>query len=154
MQRFRALFLGKHHCYLLQRTIVLQVFRRLGNNLCGQYKRGVGMALHIGIGNFSGAIASNIYRTRDEPRYVLGRESFRCVSAHALGLYYLADGLEMMFVGIGLITLPTAVLLYKRVNAQRDVIARLEFETGDKKIYTSQELRDMGDRAPDFRYIL
>jgi hypothetical protein len=60
----------------------------------------------------------------------------------------------MMFVGIGLIALPTAVLLYKHVNAQRDVIARLESETGDKKIYTCQELRDMGDRAPDFRYIL
>lgn len=26
----------------------------LGNNLAGQYKRGVGMALHIGIGNFAG----------------------------------------------------------------------------------------------------
>jgi hypothetical protein len=32
------------------------------------------MALHIGIGNFGGAFASNIYRTRDGPRYVLGRE--------------------------------------------------------------------------------
>jgi len=47
---------------------------RLGNNLAGQYKRGVGMALHIGIGNFSGAIASNIFRTKDAPRYVLGRK--------------------------------------------------------------------------------
>ena len=49
--------------------------RRLGNNLSGQYKRGVGMALHIGIGNFSGAIASNIYRSQDAPRYILGRTS-------------------------------------------------------------------------------
>lgn len=48
---------------------------RLGNNLAGQYKRGVGMALHIGIGNFAGAIASNIYRTQDAPRYILGRMS-------------------------------------------------------------------------------
>ena len=46
----------------------------LGNNVAGQYKRGVAMALHIGIGNFSGAIASNIFRTQDAPRYVLGRE--------------------------------------------------------------------------------
>ena len=29
-------------------------YHRLGNNLAGQYKRAVGMALHIGIGNFSG----------------------------------------------------------------------------------------------------
>ena len=31
------------------------------------------MALHIGIGNFSGAIASNVFRAQDEPRYILGR---------------------------------------------------------------------------------
>ena len=56
---------------------------RLGNNLSGQYKRGVGMAMQIGIGNFAGAIASNIYRTRDKPRFILGRMSlsysrFKC----------------------------------------------------------------------------
>ena len=48
---------------------------RLGNNLSGQYKRGVGMALQIGIGNFAAAIATNIYRTQDKPRFILGRES-------------------------------------------------------------------------------
>lgn len=48
---------------------------RLGNNLAGQYKRAVGMALHIGIGNFSGAISSNVYRTQDAPRYIIGRTS-------------------------------------------------------------------------------
>lgn len=32
------------------------------------------MAVQIGIGNFGGAIASNIYRTQDAPRYVVGRE--------------------------------------------------------------------------------
>lgn len=53
--------------------------RRLGNNLAGQYKRGVGMALHIGIGNFAGAIASNIYRTQDSPRYILGRKFSKSV---------------------------------------------------------------------------
>ena len=48
---------------------------RLGNNLSGQYKRGAGMALQIGIGNFSAAIAANIYRAQDRPRFILGRES-------------------------------------------------------------------------------
>lgn len=47
---------------------------RLGNNLSGQYKRAVGMALQIGIGNFGGAVASNVYRSQDEPRYLVGRE--------------------------------------------------------------------------------
>lgn len=49
-------------------------FHRLGNNLAGQYKRGIGMAVQIGIGNFSGAIASNIFRSQDAPRYILGRQ--------------------------------------------------------------------------------
>jgi hypothetical protein len=88
--RCRELCSVAGRCFLVRTNItsfkelfVLQVFppRRLGNNLSGQYKRGVGMALHIGIGNFSAAIASNIYRTRDGPRYVLGRESSRCMSA-------------------------------------------------------------------------
>lgn len=46
----------------------------LGNNLSGQTKRGVGMAIQIGIGNFGGICASNIYRSIDAPHYYLGRE--------------------------------------------------------------------------------
>ncbi|KAF8199833.1 MFS general substrate transporter [Mycena galopus ATCC 62051] len=108
----------------------------LGNNLCGQYKRGVGMALHIGIGNFSGAIASNIYRTQDKPRFIIGH------------------GCELMFVGIGLICVPIAVLTYTRINNRRDEIARGIQERGEKGLYSKRELREMGDRAPDFRYTL
>ncbi|KAI0804538.1 MFS general substrate transporter [Irpex lacteus] len=106
----------------------------LGNNLAGQYKRGVGMALHIGIGNFAGAIASNIYRSQDAPRYILGH------------------GLELMFVGIGYITLPIAVIAYKRINSRRDALEKEMEEKGIK--LTPEELRELGDRAPDFRYTL
>ncbi|KAF7325471.1 hypothetical protein MKEN_00395700 [Mycena kentingensis (nom. inval.)] len=104
----------------------------LGNNLSGQYKRGVGMALHIGIGNFSGAIASNIYRAKDSPRFLVGH------------------GCELMFVGIGLITVPLTVLAYQRINRRRD---QLEAE-GKTAGYSAKELREMGDRAPDFRYTI
>ncbi|KAH9923112.1 MFS general substrate transporter [Amylocystis lapponica] len=106
----------------------------LGNNLSGQYKRGVGMALHIGIGNFGGAIASNIYRTQDEPRYVLGH------------------GIELMFVGIGLVTLPLLVLAYWRENKRRDAVERENAEKGVR--YGDEEIRRLGDRAPDFRYVI
>ncbi|TFK86776.1 MFS general substrate transporter [Polyporus arcularius HHB13444] len=106
----------------------------LGNNLAGHYKRGVGMALHIGIGNFGGAIASNIYRTQDAPRYILG---------HAI---------ELMFVGIGFIVLPITVLAYKRINARREVLEKEADEKGTK--LTPEEIRRLGDRAPDFRYTL
>jgi len=108
----------------------------LGNNLAGQYKRGIGMAMHIGIGNFSGAIACNIYRTRDSPRFIIG---------HAM---------ELMFVGIGFICVPTAVICYIQINKNRDAAQREALERGEKSKYTAQQLREMGDRAPDFRYTL
>ncbi|KZV75075.1 MFS general substrate transporter [Peniophora sp. CONT] len=103
----------------------------LGNNLSGQYKRGVGMAVQIGIGNLAGAIASNVYRTQDAPRYILGH------------------GIMYMFVGIGLVVTPLVVLNYIRINRNRDAIA-----AAGGIHYTDKELREMGDRAPDFRYIL
>ncbi|KAK0463007.1 MFS general substrate transporter [Desarmillaria tabescens] len=102
----------------------------LGNNLAGQYKRGVGMATQIGIGNFAGAIASNIYRTQDSPRFILGH------------------GLELMFVGIGLVCVPVAVISYTRINANREK----EMQKGMN--YSREELKKMGDRAPDFRYMM
>ncbi|KAK0189866.1 MFS general substrate transporter [Armillaria mellea] len=102
----------------------------LGNNLAGQYKRGVGMATQIGIGNFAGAIASNIYRTQDSPRFILG---------HAL---------ELMFVGIGIVCVPIAVISYKWINANR------EKEMQKRMSYSREELKTMGDRAPDFRYMI
>ncbi|KAG1850813.1 MFS general substrate transporter [Suillus subalutaceus] len=108
----------------------------LGNNLSGQYKRSVGMPLQMCIGNFSGAVAAVIYRSQDSPRFVLG---------HAL---------ELMFVGIGFIFLPIVAFIYKRINAQRDATERLATERGEKIQYSEQELRELGDRAPDFRYTL
>ncbi|KAJ4469922.1 MFS general substrate transporter [Lentinula edodes] len=107
----------------------------LGNNLCGQYKRGVGMALHIGIGNFSGAIASNIFRTQDKPRFILG---------HAI---------ELMFVGIGLICLPITVIIYSRINKKRATFMSRVADGLERKP-SPEELRELGDRAPDFQYIL
>ncbi|KAG0702234.1 MFS general substrate transporter [Suillus ampliporus] len=91
----------------------------LGNNLSGQYKRGVGMALQIGIGNFSGAISAVIYRSQDSPRFILRARS----GAH-------------------------------RINAHRDAAERLVMERGEKVQYSDEELRELGDRAPDFRYTL
>ena len=114
------------------------------------------MALHIGIGNFGGAIASNIYRSQDAPRYILGRTSqSRCAPLLRPYVDWRAvfiDGIELMFVGIGFIALPATVIAYKRINARRDESVKVANERGLK--YTPEELRRMGDRAPDFRYTL
>ncbi|KAH9474337.1 putative transporter C11D3.18C [Psilocybe cubensis] len=108
----------------------------LGNNLAGQYKRGIGLAIHIGVGNFSGAIAANIYRSRDAPRYLVGH------------------GVELMFVGMGLIVVPSIVFTYTRINKNRDAAQQQALSGGDATKYSKQQLRELGDRAPDFRYTL
>lgn len=104
----------------------------LGNNVAGHYKRGVSMATHIGIGNFGGAIASNIFRTQDAPRYAVGH------------------GTEIGFLGMGLLVVPLLMVLYTRINKRRE----REASAPDARKLSTQELRRMGDRAPDFRYTL
>ena len=64
------------------------------------------------------------------------------------------DALELMFVGIGFITVPLTILIYTRINAMRDAeIAQYGDEPGSSK-YSLDDLRELGDRAPDFRYTL
>jgi MFS transporter, ACS family, DAL5 transporter family protein len=55
-----------------------------------------------------------------------------------------------MFIGLGFISVPIAVIIYKRINAKRDALTHAYTATA----YTVQELRQMGDRAPDFKYTL
>ncbi len=57
------------------------------------------------------------------------------------------DAVELTFVGVGLVCVPVATLCYWRINERR------EREKGEVK-YDVDELRRMGDRAPDFRYTL
>ena len=57
-----------------------------------------------------------------------------------------------MFVGIGFITLPIAVFTYIKINAQRDRIQREMEEQGIR--LPPEEIRRLGDKAPDFRYTL
>lgn len=59
-----------------------------------------------------------------------------------------------MFVGIGLIVVPILAFIYKRINDARDEAQRQRVERGEKLQLSIQELRDMGDRAPVFRYTL
>ena len=62
------------------------------------------------------------------------------------------DGLELMFIGIGFVTIPIVVLIYTRINANRDVRQREMEEKGVR--LTPEEIRELGDRAPDFRYTI
>ena len=44
------------------------------------------------------------------------------------------------------------VLMYTRINTKRDKIMQEREEKGE--VYTAEELRRLGDKAPDFRYTL
>ncbi|KAH6635977.1 major facilitator superfamily domain-containing protein [Chaetomium tenue] len=104
----------------------------LSNNLSGSLKRSVGMAVQIGVGNLGGAMASNFYRARDAPRYRLGH------------------GLELGFIGAGVVASLILVVGYTAQNKKR---AR-RIEEGALDSYTPQELSEMGDRAVTYRYVL
>ena len=38
------------------------------NNIGGSLKRGVGIAMQVGFGNFGGAVAGFVYLAQDQPR--------------------------------------------------------------------------------------
>ncbi|KAI5984050.1 MFS general substrate transporter [Pisolithus albus] len=98
----------------------------LANNLEGKCKRAIGMAIVICMGNLGGAIASNIFRSQDAPRYILGL------------------GIEIMFLGMGMIVVPIIALTYRRMNARKDTFERQAVDTGEV----------LGTEKGSFRYTL
>lgn len=108
------------------------------------------MAIQIGVGNLGGvsishfippldshslslfrqAMASNFYRQKDKPRYILG---------HAL---------ELGFIGLGIVAGFVLVFGYRTINKKRQrVLARGPLTS------TPEELSALGDKAVTFRYI-
>ncbi|KAI6041667.1 MFS nicotinic acid transporter Tna1 [Pisolithus marmoratus] len=78
----------------------------LANNLRGKYKRAVGGALQVGTANLGGIVASNIFRTQDEPRFILG------------------FAIEIGFLCMGLIVTVLSAYAYHRANTARIAHAR------------------------------
>ncbi|PTB36245.1 uncharacterized protein TrAFT101_000213 [Trichoderma asperellum] len=104
----------------------------LANNLSGSYKRSAGMAIQIGVGNLGGAMASNFYRQKDGPRYILG---------HAL---------ELGFISAGIIAALTLVFAYMQINRRREA----KVAQGEMDQYTAEQLSGKGDKALTWRYML
>jgi len=76
-------------------------------------------------------MASNFYRARDGPRYILGH------------------GLELGFIGAGLIACAILLVGYTAQNRKR---AR-EIDEGALNLYSPEELSDKGDKAVTYRYV-
>lgn len=100
------------------------------NNLSGSYKRAIGMAIQIGLGNLGGAIGSNIYRAKDAPYYKLGH-------GFAMGM-----GIMGTVTGI--------VLLLGLMHENKRKIKN--WKEGKFNDYTLEDLSRLGDRSPLYRY--
>ena len=48
------------------------------NNIGGSLKRGVGIAMQVGFGNFGGAVAGFVYLAQDQPRCAAYPTNSRC----------------------------------------------------------------------------
>jgi hypothetical protein len=59
---------------------------------------------------------------------------------------------ELSFVSAGIIAVAVAVFNYRRINAKRE--KALQGPEGMEAYYSPEQLREMGDLAPDFRYTL
>lgn len=102
------------------------------NNLAGPWKRAVGMALMIALGNLGGVAGSNIFLAREAPHYWTGYG-----------------------VSLGIVVLSTLTAIFlrwklKKINAERDSMSVDEIYAQ----YSEQELSEMGDDSPFFRYTI
>jgi sugar phosphate permease len=110
----------------------------LSTNLSGQTKRAVGSAAQIGLGNLGALASSNVYRTQDKPHY------------------YLGHSVVLAFTIFGMFCAPAYAWMLRRENARKEAYleqqAMLPAEARDRP--TVEELRALGDKAPEFKYTI
>ncbi|KAF2682170.1 MFS general substrate transporter [Lentithecium fluviatile CBS 122367] len=104
----------------------------VSNNTEGVFKRGIVLGMVIGWGNLNGIVSSNIYRSQDAPRFILG---------HSVILGYLA---VFLFGG----SLATTILLRIENRRRRKGLRNSLVENKSEA-----EIEILGDRVPDFIYI-
>ncbi|GKT51046.1 putative transporter [Colletotrichum spaethianum] len=101
------------------------------NNIAPASRRAIGIALMNCVGNIGGIVGSFMYLESEKPKYHTG------------------FGLSLAFGGSGLIVALLLEWSYKAANARK---ARIADEAKAK--YTEEELFNMGDRSPLFKYVL
>lgn len=102
----------------------------LSQNVGGKTKRATSLAIQIGIGGMCGIISSNIFLPKDAPHYAMAYKvncALNCVA----------------FAG-AILNFSMLYLANKRKQAAID--------SGKAANYSRQQLADMGDSSPYFRY--
>lgn len=91
--RYFAVFLIVGGGYIAQPITLVW----LNNNLAGHYKRGVGAAMQVGLGNIGGIVASNVFLKSEQPEYptgfgtALGMIGLCIISACIFALYLIRE---------------------------------------------------------------
>jgi MFS family permease len=101
-----------------------------GGNAGGDMKRGIVLALVVGLGNLGGICSSFVYI--DAPRFHVG---------HGTILGVLSLSITLSFF---------AMWNYNRLNRQKEALCAAEGITADR----ADEFRDIGDESPLFRYTI
>jgi MFS family permease len=102
------------------------------NNLAPSSRRAIGVAFNICVGNIGGVIGSYMYLESEKPKY------------------YTGFGLSLAFGATGFIVSFLLELSYKWGNTKK---ARMSEDEVRAK-YTDEDLLNMGDKSPLFRYTL
>lgn len=101
-------------------------------NLAGPTKKAQGIAFMICLGNVGGIIGSYIYVADESPTYPTGY------------------GASFAFAGLGIVSCLVLEYLYYTINSKRDKMTEGEIRLA----FSEDELEQMGDRSPLFRYSL
>lgn len=102
------------------------------NNLAGPLRRAMGIAMMLTIGNIGAVIGSFIFLEKEKPKYPTGFGGSIASAAFGLVCAFLLE------------------FLYWRANKKNDKMT----EEQVRAKYTDDQLDEMGDRSPLFRYNL
>ncbi|KAI5479970.1 hypothetical protein MNV49_002260 [Pseudohyphozyma bogoriensis] len=105
----------------------------ISNNVEGQSKRAAVLAIVPTLGQMGGVIGSHIYLAQEAPKYPIG-------FGVSMGAVFLCGIIGTLIMRFALIS----------INNKRDKISEAEVRAK----YTDEELTELGDQSPLFRYII
>jgi hypothetical protein len=123
--RYMSIFFITSGNYITQPLAVVW----LANNMGGHYKRSFGAALQIGIGNVGGIIGSNIYLATEAPYYRTGY----------------GTGMALLLLGGVFCSILYFGMMWE--NKKRD-----RGERNDRLLLPKEQLENLGDDHPEFRF--
>ena len=123
--KYLAIFITCTGVFTVQPIVVIWLL----TNLAGNYKRAIGISFQVGWGNLGSIVASNIFLTREAPRFFTGY------------------GVALGFIGVEAILAVAFMVGLKRENKKRD-----RGERNDRFNLPKEEVENLGDDHPDFRF--